>query len=160
MLVVWWSAVTLFFPLQGVGYNSVSTRLCFNSCMNSRIPACRIPDLLSCTTIIPMLWLEMSSCYQHPAIGLMPLLARRISREHRLHKVISLIGGAPHPYPFCLVEGWHCHKLLFFLSASSWTQSIARSHTRTSCVLSLPLDTAPLTSYPCSSIRGPKNSRR
>src|SRR5258706_5127115 len=138
MLVVWWSAVTLLFPLQAVEYNSIATRLCFNSCMNSRIPACRIPDHLSCTRIVALLWLEMSSRYQHPAIGLMPLLARRVSWEHCLHIVISLIGGAPNPYPFRLVEGWHCHKL----------------------ILSLPLDTVPLTSYPCSSIRGPKNSRR
>src|SRR5437868_9337821 len=121
MLVVWLSAVTLFFPLQGVECKSVATRLCFNSCMNSRIPACRIPDLLSCIAIFSLLWLEMSSRYQHPAIGLMPLLARCVSWEHCLYVVISLIGGAPNPYPFCLVEGWHCHKLLSFLPASSWS---------------------------------------
>src|SRR5258706_10103986 len=96
--------------------------------MNSRIPACRIPDLLSCNMIVPLLWLEVSSRYQQPAIGLMPLLTRRVSWEHRLHIVISLIGCAPNPYPFCLVEGWHCHSSFPFSRLphgnSSWGRKI------------------------------------
>src|SRR5215467_11365293 len=90
----------------------------------------------------------MSSCNEHLAIRLMPLLTRRVPWKHILHVMISLIGGTYNPYSFCLVEGWPGHKLILFPWEYSFSKTLhaqldARLDDGTGCVSFLTLDSRP-----------------
>lgn len=97
------------------GY-SFHSRVRFRLRMNAPVSACLIPDPLRCCTISGLFWLKMSSCNEHLAIRLMPLLARCVPWKHILHVMKTLIRGTYNPYSFCLVEVkyWHSAHLIAF----------------------------------------------